>query len=42
VTLTQANLPRALLATEHRSINGCIAFIASLDYDVSRGNAVSP
>ena len=33
VTLTQANLPRALLATEHRSINGCVAFIASLDYD---------
>jgi hypothetical protein len=43
VTLTQADLPRALLGTEqHRSINGCIAFIASLDYDVSRGNAVSP
>jgi hypothetical protein len=23
-------------------INGCIAFIASLNYDVLRGNAVSP
>jgi hypothetical protein len=30
------------LATEHRPINGCIAFIASLSYDVPRGNAVSP
>jgi hypothetical protein len=27
----RANVPRALLATEHRPINSCIAFIASLN-----------
>jgi hypothetical protein len=26
----------------HQPINGCIAFLASLNYDVPRGNAVSP
>jgi hypothetical protein len=36
------NVPRALLATEHRPTNGCIAFIVSLNYDMRRGNAVSP